>query len=340
MKIREIDVHDDATMTRLYAIMRAAELHEREGMPFWSEHEATVMFRRDEETEDWTFFGAFEGEGGEEELVGHAMMIRPLLDNTRFAFVGVNVEPARRRQGIGSALTEHVVTAAREAGRTRMLAEMNLAFERREDHPYRQFAEKRGFTLANVEVRRSLDLPVEDALIQNWIDDAAPHHNDYQVQTFVNDVPDALLPSLVNVTNQLALDAPTGDLEFEAEAMSPQAFKARRAKLKEMGRTIYETVATAPDGDVVAHSTLGVSADDPDNAFQWGTLVRRDHRGHRLGMAVKATNLRAMQAAHPALKRIITTNSEDNAPMVAINEAVGFKPIELLVEFQRVFEED
>jgi GNAT superfamily N-acetyltransferase len=220
------------------------------------------------------------------------------------------------------------------------MTEVNLAFADRDSHPYRRFAEKRGFALANVEVRRILDLPVDDTVLQAWIDDSAPHHRDYRIETYADDVPDELLPSLVHVVNQLALDAPTGDLEFEAEAMTVEGFKDRRDKIKEMGRTVYETVAIAPDGDVVAHSTLSVSADDPDLCFQWGTLVRRDHRGHRLGMALKAANLRAMQRAHPEQKRIVTTNSEVNAPMVAINEEMGFKPVELLAEFQQVFDEE
>ncbi len=336
MKIREVDVHDDAIMARTYAILRAAQQYGRESMPFWSEHEATVMFRRPEEAEDWRFFGAFEGEGADEEMIGSSMMVRPLLDNTSFAFLEVNVEPERRGRGIGSALVEHLVETARNAGRIRLLAEANLPFERREDHPYRRFAENRGFALANVEVRRVLELPIDSSILQGWVDDAAPHHADYRIQTFVDDVPDELIPSLVHNHNQLALDAPTGELEFEAEAMTPDGFKDRRAKLKEMGRTIFETVAIAPDGDVVAHSTLAVGTDDPENVSQWGTLVRRDHRGHRLGMAVKATNLRAMQQAYPDHKRIVTTNAETNAPMVSINETMGFKPVELLAEFQRV----
>lgn len=338
VRIREIDVHNDAEFSRWFVILRAAELDGREEMPFWSEHECAVMMRRDEPGEVWRCFAAFEGEASDETMTGVAIVVLPLLDNTKFAFIGASVAPEDRNRGIGSALVDFIVAHARAEGRTRMLAETNLAFADREDHPYRTFAEHRGFSLANVEVRRRLDLPVDDVTIQAWIDDAAPHHADYRIETFVDDIPDELLPSLCHVLNQLAVDAPTGDVDFEEESMTPETFKIRRAKLAEMGRTIYETVAIAPDGDVVAHSTLGVPADD-DNAFQWGTLVRRDHRGHRLGMAVKAANLRRMQKAHPDQKRIITTNSEVNAPMVGINEAMGFEPVELLAEFQLLDEE-
>src|SRR5262245_64265554 len=99
-------------MWRCYAICRAAGLHERAGRPLWSEHEATVMFRRPEPGERWTFFGAFEGEGAQEEMVGNAFMMRPMLDNKQFAWLGVNVEPERRGRGIGGALLERLVAAA------------------------------------------------------------------------------------------------------------------------------------------------------------------------------------------------------------------------------------
>lgn len=339
MKIRKIDVHDEGEFSRWFAQLRAAELYQREDMPFWSEHECAVMMRREEPGDSWRCFAAFEGEGDDETMVGTGMVILPLLDNTSFAFLGANVPPENRNRGIGSALVDFLVDHARAEGRTRMLTEMNLAFADRESHPYRTFAERRGFALANVEVRRKLDLPVDDTTIRAWADDAAPHHADYRIETFIDDVPDELLPSLCQVLNQLAVDAPTGDLDFEEESMTPETFKIRRAKLAEMGRTMYETVAIAPGGDVVAHSTMGVPADD-DNVFQWGTLVRRDHRGHRLGMAVKAANLLVMQKAHPDHQRIITTNAEDNAPMVGINVAMGFEPIELLAEFQLLVDAD
>ena len=61
------------------------------------------------------------------------------------------------------------------------------------------------------------------------------------------------------------------------------------------GRTTYNTVALDAAGEVVAYSNLAVTTHDPDNAFQWGTLVRRADRGHRLGMAVKVATLRLLQ---------------------------------------------
>jgi hypothetical protein len=68
-------------------------------------------------------------------------------------------------------------------------------------------------------------------------------------------------------------------------------------------------------------------------AYQWGTFVHREHRGRRLGLATKAVNLRAVQAAHSGLTLVTTQNGETNEHMVSINERMGFEPIEVSAEF-------
>jgi GNAT superfamily N-acetyltransferase len=59
---------------------------------------------------------------------------------------------------------------------------------------------------------------------------------------------------------------------------------------------------------------------------QESTVVLPAHRGHRLGMLVKAVNLQAHARLRPDTRRIYTWNNEDNAHMLAINVALGFRP--------------
>lgn len=330
MDIRRIDVHDDALFEAFFEIMRAAELFERPGMPMWSHHEAAVIFRAQDPDEETLAYAAFEGE----LMVGIAAMFLPLNDNTDKVYAEVDVAPDQRRRGIGSALLRHIVSETRAAGRSTLLTEAKYAFSRREDHLYRRFAEKHGLTLASVEINRALALPVADDLIQRWVDEAAPHHAGYRIETFVDDIPEELLESYLYLLNQLAVDAPSGDIDYEPEGQTPESFRIHQQTLKEQGRTVYATLAIDEDGAAVAHTELVIPSGDPGNVYQWGTLVRQDHRGHRLGLAVKARNLQAMQAAHQDRRRIFTCNSEVNDAMVAINERMGFEPIDLLAEFQ------
>jgi len=61
----------------------------------------------------------------------------------------------------------------------------------------------------------------------------------------------------------------------------------------------------------------------------WGhqgiTAVTRPHRGHRLGLLIKAALLEWLAGAEPLLERLETTNAEVNSYMIAVNEALGYR---------------
>ena len=230
-------------------------------------------------------------------MVGGASLWFPLLDNLTKCWGAVGVDPDHRRRGIGSALIAQIVTRVEQEGRTTMVTESAYPFDRRQDHPYRRFAEANGFTVAIDEILRILPLPVDPALLQTLAIQAAPHHTAYRIESFVNDLPDGLLASYCALSNQLGVDAPTGDVDFEAESMTPQLWLERIAKEKEMGRTRFTTVAIDETGNVVAYTDLILPPPPSRDVWQWGTLVHRDQRGHRLGMAVKVRNLQQLAAA-------------------------------------------
>lgn len=331
MEIREVDVYDEAVFHRCYEIGRIASLHQRPDAPMWSEHEIAVMFRHPEKTEEPHMFGAFEGE----EIVGVSQMFLPLTDNTNMTYAGVYVEPTHRRRGIGGMLIDDIVERSRATGRPVVLTDSTIPLDEREGHPYRRFAEKHGFAWASTEVERRLTLPVPEDRIQGWIDEAAQHHPTYEIRTFTGPLPEELLESYCRVSNRLAVDAPTGDIEFEEEALTPTLWRDREDRVQMMGRTLLNTLALDTSGEAVAVSTLAVPEHDKPNVYQWATLVLAEHRGHRLGLATKAHNLRALQRQFPDYARIWTGNEETNRWMVGINERLGFERFELVAGFQR-----
>jgi GNAT superfamily N-acetyltransferase len=323
---------DKAEFAVWYGLLREADLNGRpEHAPFFSEREAQVMFSGGDASEDVTAYAGFEGD----TMHGTGLMSMPLLDNLDKASVYVAVPPSRRRRGIGAALLGDLVDLAARAGRTTILSECHVPADLVESHGSRRFAERNGFTHANTEIRRELRLPVPVQTMSGWTAEASPHHAGYTISTYIDDVPQELVSSLCHVRNQLGLDAPTGDIEHEEEAMTPEAFLQRQALQRKMGVTTYWTLATDVNGQTVAFTTLGVPVDPPDCVYQGGTVVLRGHRGHRLGLAVKAANLAALQADHPERLLVSTQNAETNAPMVAINEKMGFRAVEVMLEFQR-----
>jgi GNAT superfamily N-acetyltransferase len=87
------------------------------------------------------------------------------------------------------------------------------------------------------------------------------------------------------------------------------------------------------DGEAVAQSDLAVQPGDTHKGLQWATYVHRDHRGHRLGAAVKVANLRALQRQRPDVEQVDTENAETNAHMVSINERLGFEIVAVTPSF-------
>ena len=336
MDIRALDetaLADDALMREFYDLNRRSELLGRPDMPFWDFREFLGGFRSPDSGERQELFAAYDGD----RLVGHAVLWSFLLDNTDKAWFHVNVDVPERRRGIGRALAERVEQVARDDGRSLIMIDTKLPYDDRDDHPYRRFAEACGFGLSNIEVVRHLTLPIPDGQIQTWIDEAAPHHGGYTIETFVGAVPGDLVDSLCVLLGQLAVDAPTGAVDFEEEAVTPQRYADMVATTNAMGRVRYETVALTADRQVVAQSTLALSLEDSAEVYQWGTFVHREHRGHHLGLATKAVNLRAIQAARDDLTLVTTQNAETNDYMVAINERMGFRPIEAAAEFVKRF---
>jgi GNAT superfamily N-acetyltransferase len=336
MQIRPVDVHDHAAFRSFYETTRAYALVERPEAPFWSESEAAVRLRRDGVRERTEPFVALDGD----QVVGAGFVELPLLDNLDKAYAAFGVVPCRRREGIGTVIAEHAAERARAGGRSWLIVDSHYPLGAGEDHPHRRFAAALGFSLGNAELGRVLDLPVPDDRIEEWIDEAARSHSGYQIHTFVDDVPGHLLQSYLPLVNQLAVDAPTGEIDFEETGDTVETYLRSCAVLREQGRTRYISVATVPRAEgqeAVAHSVLTVPVDGADmpNVYQWATFVAREHRGHALGLAVKARNLRAVQKAHPERTRVHTSNSEMNGPMVAINERLGFRPVEVNAEFQR-----
>lgn len=288
------------------------------------EREALAWFTHVDPAERNLRFAAWEGD----TLVGIGGIGIPLTDNRDKAYVGVTVHPEHRRRGVGSALTDHLLGVAREHDRTAMVSGLGVPPDGGPDHPPRAFARAVGFASANTEIERQLDLPVDSGLLDRLDAETRPAYADrYSFELYVDGLPPELLPSFCAAMNRLAVDAPTGTVDFEEEAFTPERHTSYQELMLATGGHRIDTLALTPDREVAAYSTFFLPASDPQLAWQGGTLVTAPHRGHRLGTAVKITNLRALQEQFPGVRRVLTQNAESNSYMVRINVALGFRVV-------------
>jgi len=327
-----LDVHDDARARRAYEAIVASRVLGRPWFEPTSFNEIVVDWRHDDKAEPKEVWVAEDQSG----IAGVATLYLPMEDNTSIAWFDLHVDPDRRRRGHGSALIERMTERAAAAQRSLVLTEFMVPSDEPQ-HGYRLFAERHGYTLNNTEVIRHLDLPVAGERLDALCEASRPRwEGDYHLETFANGVPEPLRPSLCDVMNQLVVDAPTGDIDFEPESLNPTRYQEYLDVERDQRRTRLTTVAIDNGtGDVVAFTDLMLPSGAPTTTWQWGTFVDRAHRGRRLGMAVKVENLRRLQAEHPARRRVTTGNDGTNSWMVSINEELGFRIVELCPAYQR-----
>lgn len=332
MRTDVIDPHDDELFREFHtAFWRAEKEDGRPWNPMWSYEEMSGIFR--EPTADRRMVGvATRDDDG--HVLGAGFLSLSLLDNLTTAHVFVAVEPALRGQGYGAAVMERIVEVAREDGRHQLLADTAVEFAQRDTSPVLEWVRRQGFEQVNTEVHRMLELPVAATRLDELEAEVTVRAGGYDVQVHSAGLPDELVASWCELNNLFMLEAPMGDVDVEAGRITPEAQREREAVSARIGRTVYSAVAVR-DGRVVAHSDLSVTR-GADEAYQWGTLVHPDHRGHRLGLAVKVANLRALAAGHPGVRTISTTNAETNAWMVAVNDRIGFEPVAVVPVFKRL----
>lgn len=337
--IEQIDPANRAALAAWHATVIAADTFGREETATpWQLPEVEAELAEQTDVTRLVFAGI---EGGR-ELVVAGQVGMPLRHSTTHADVSVFVHPDHRRRGHGTRMLAHLEDVARGHGRRLANAEGAWPYDAAADGTGTaagEFLRRAGYAFGIGDVMRSLDLPVDDALLDRLAAEAAPHHTAYTVRSWVGPVPDGLAVGWADLLADLMVEAPVGAMERERESADVEEMRRQEALVTAQGRTLYNTVALDAAGWPVGYSNLVTTLHDTDNAFQWGTLVRPGHRGHRLGLALKVANLRSYQAAvrsdpHRAT-RLRTWNAEVNTHMVAVNQRLGFRAVERLGEFQK-----
>lgn len=335
LTIRRVDPFDDATFEAWHDVYVRAECHEREDYATpWTLPEMRIAMQEPSRRYART---AWLGEvDGVAATSGFAAL--PLLDSPDHAQVGISTAPEHRRRGHGTAMLAVVEDAVRAQGRTVLSGEAAWAYELGsggEGSPGLEFALARGYRLGLGDVLRVLRLPVEEGLLAELAADAARYHSAYSLRSWVGPIPDDLVHGWAELSSTLMTEAPTGDLEREREAVDIEALREGEELTRKQGRTKYNTVALDVAGNVVAYTDIATTVHEPGRAYQWGTLVRRDHRGYRLGMAVKVANLALLQRESPFTRQVLTWNAEVNGHMIGVNERLGYVAVERSGEFQK-----
>lgn len=327
----QVDAHDAEAFDAWYEVYRAADEYGREYAVPWTHAELRAGLLT--ESPYWTKeIWAVRDETG--AIAGTLYFELPLKDNTTLINPSIGVRPELRRRGYGTTLARTVAERAAAYGRTTVHAQIDLPIDGAPTAG-QAFAVANGLKVANIEVHRVLESPLADDLLSGLAAKAAEHHQGYRLITWRDRCPDEYVDAYAAMQASFDLEAPMGDLEVEATSPEAARVRAGEEERAAQGRSGWITVAEAADGTMAGYTELYVGADDPVNAFQWGTLVAPAHRGHRLGLALKVRNHTELQRSHSERRIVHTWNAEQNTAMNAVNAELGFRPVEVAHELHR-----
>ena len=324
MKLVEFGPEDAGHLKAFVELRRAIDAVDCPWERVWTEYRQAAYMRHSWEGEPGRWFVAYDGD----EPVGTASIDASDYDNLEMAWLSVRIAPGLRRRGLGVEALRQVEGLAVEMGRPLLLLdgldnEATLGFAAAADY------ERRSAEIRRVQV-------VADAPDPRPIrDEALRHARDYELLRLERYAPDELLPALVDLTAAIN-DAPLDDLEWEDEVYSPERVRAYERAQIESGYRFRRVVARhRPTGELAGHTVVVVDSQEPTYAEQHDTSVVRAHRGHRLGLLLKAEMLLWLAGVEPQVERITTDNAESNRYMIAVNERLGYHPVARILEFQR-----
>ena len=235
------------------------------------------------------------------------------------AEVEISVLPAHRRRGVGTALA----AAVREA----LAHRAEVVQAETYDEAGVAFALAQGLRIGNQEHRLLVDLPLDPEALRA----AARPAPGIEVRTWRGACPQELIEDWARLSTQMEADVPMGDLTRPASRSDVAEIRQNEQRMDAQGWTLVRGLAY--DGEVaVGYTEIFVNRHDPEILTQDDTLVDRAHRGRGIGRALKLANLENLAGVPEVAQSrwIQTYTALDNAPMLTLNRALGFREADVL----------
>ncbi|MDE3193040.1 MAG: GNAT family N-acetyltransferase [Chloroflexota bacterium] len=300
---------------QVVALMQAIEREESPDDPPPPYEAMAAQFRMSSPFREMHWSGAFHAG----RVVGGAMMmIDKTGANTNVRQVYLQVLPEHRRRGIARALLASVLAEiGDESGvvihtwtTTRMPAGIACA-------------ERFGGEPALRMRTNQLDVAsVDRGLMEEWARRDPPG---YRLEWIDDDVPDRLMDNVITAI-QTMNTSPREGLQVEDFVVTPEIVRDRERQRRERGSDHWMLLAVdEATGQTAAFTEINIDRRTPTVLWQGGTATIPEHRGKKLGKWVKGRMMLRILDELPAVRSVRTNNAGSNAPMLAINEQMGYR---------------
>ena len=140
--------------------------------------------------------------------------------------------------------------------------------------------------------------------------------------------PEEIIEEISKVETILEDEIPSLDDSGEKwkEVYTPEKLREYEERMKKSGTIRYVLYTQEKDRTISGMTEIRYNPNDrPERVGQGLTGVLKEYRGKGLGKWLKAQMLVYIKDNYPEVKFIATGNAEHNAPMMSINNRMGFK---------------
>ena len=175
---------------------------------------------------------------------------------------------------------------------------------------------------------------VDWEMVRRWVEEGQTRSPSTKLEIYDGPLPESMWAEFAPQLSTMLNTIPMENLDIGDIVVTPDQMKDFYTRGEATGEVVHTALTREPDGTITAISDVNWAPYRPAIIHQQFTGVLPSARGRGLGKWIKAAMLLHLKEVYPDMQWVSTDNAGSNAPMLGINEKLGFKRYRSGTEYQ------